>query len=80
MLFILQEKETQGTFYMKFPLRSYNSSEAKSSAKIIFQTFPLKKKMFYSMLKAKKERYLQNLLEEEKGDGVYPDVLVRGQQ
>lgn len=32
------------------------------------------------MLKVKKERYLQNLLEEEKGDGVYPDVLVRGQQ
>lgn len=45
-----------------------------------FPDLSFKKKMFYSMLKAKKERYLQNLLEEEKGDGVYPDVLVRGQQ
>lgn len=55
MLFILQEKETQGTFYMKFPLRSYNSSEAKSRAKIIFQTFPLKKNVLFYVESKKRE-------------------------
>lgn len=43
---------------MEFPPRSYNSSEAKSRAKIISQTFSLKKKKKSSILCQKQRRGL----------------------
>lgn len=77
----LRTKKTQRTFYIKFPPRSNNSSEAKSRAKIISQNFSLKKKKkkLYSMSKAKERTICQIYQVKKKRDGFYPEaVLVQG--